>query len=219
MPTLNDQPTAAQDQAPEPSYPSSGPGQEKAGGWRALIESVWLPKALIGVFGMVAVAAGVNMYSPGALSSLALGAGSSPGIVTFDPVKFLNAQRAAASILAANPNADLALTITQVATKTDAVIAQHAGGAVVVVRQAVISGTARDITDDVLRDFGLPTNVPTITTNTTRSAKNALSDLAPSDLGFSSEMRKETKVQGLRNQADRYQGQLDLLGAQNQALP
>ncbi len=88
-----------------------------------------------------------------------------------------------------------------------------------VVRQAVISGTARDITDDVLREFGLPTNVPTVTTDTSRAAKDSLSDLAPSDLGFSPEMKKEEKVQTLRNQAGKYQGQLDLLGKQNQALP
>jgi hypothetical protein len=107
----------------------------------------------------------------------------SPAIVVFDPVKFVNAQRAAASILAAQPNADLSLTMTQVAKQAEAVILEEANGSVVLIRQAVVVPDGlRDITDDVLKRFGLPTNVPTVKNN---AAEMTLENLAPTDSAFS----------------------------------
>lgn len=108
--------------------------------------------------------------------------GGAPNVVVFDPVRFINAQRAAASILSTQPNADLALTMTQVAKKAEAVILEEADGAVILVKQAVVAPeTLRDITDDVLKRFGLPTKVPTVTVSPTLS----LESLAPTDSSFS----------------------------------
>ena len=106
-----------------------------------------------------------------------------PSIVTFDPVRFTNAQRAAASILAVSPNADISLTLTQVAKQAEVVIREEAHGAVVVVKQAVVAPQGvPDITDAVLIRFGLPTNAPTITTDI---RAEGLEDIAPTDSAFS----------------------------------
>jgi len=109
--------------------------------------------------------------------------GGNQNVVVFDPVRFINAQRAAASILSTQPNADLALTMTQVAKQAEAVILEEADGAVVLVKQAVVvPSNLRDITDDVLNRFNLPTNVPTVTTNPVLSLEN----VAPTDSSLSS---------------------------------
>lgn len=109
--------------------------------------------------------------------------GPKADIVVFDPVRFLNSQRAAASILSTQPNADLALTMTQVAKKAEAVIIEEANGSVILIKQAVVApDRLRDITDDVLRRFGLPTNVPTVTNPPVMS----LESLAPTDSSMSS---------------------------------
>lgn len=106
-----------------------------------------------------------------------------PQIVLFDPVRFVNAQRAAASILATRPNADLTLTMTQVAKQAEEVIHAKAGGAVVLIRQAVVVPDGlRDITDDVLKHFGLPTNVPTVNNS---AETMSLENLAPTNSSFS----------------------------------
>lgn len=106
-----------------------------------------------------------------------------PSIVVFDPVKFANAQRAAASIMAVSPSADLALTMTQVAKGAEAAIREEAHGSVVLVKQAVVVPEGMpDITDAVLKHFGLPTNVPTLSTEPT---KLSLESLAPTDSTFS----------------------------------
>lgn len=108
---------------------------------------------------------------------------SRPSIVTFDPVRFTNSQRAAASIMAITPNADIALTLTQVAKQAEVVIREEANGAVVLVRQAVVAPEGiPDITEAVLVRFGLPTNVPTITTDI---RAEGLEDIAPTDSSFS----------------------------------
>ncbi|MBK3779951.1 hypothetical protein G3A43_06760 [Paraburkholderia aspalathi] len=106
-----------------------------------------------------------------------------PSIVVFDPVKFANAQRAAASILAVSPSADLTLTMTQVAKGAEGVIREEAHGSIVLVKQAVVTPEGiPDITDAVLKRFGLPTNVPTVSTDPT---KLSLESLAPTDSSFS----------------------------------
>jgi hypothetical protein len=110
-------------------------------------------------------------------------------IVTFDPVRFNNAQRAAASILIMRPDADAALTMTQVAKQAENVIREEAHGAVVLVRQTVVAPDGiPDITEAVLNRFGLPTNVPTITTDV---KLDALEDVAPTDSAFSSGKLRE----------------------------
>lgn len=113
-----------------------------------------------------------------------------PAIVVFDPVKFMNAQRAAASIMALSPNADLALTLTQVAKQAEAVIKEEAHGAVVLVRQSVVvPDDLPDITNTVLARFGLPTTVPTVTTRP--GVADSLDSVAPTDSAFSSGKLRE----------------------------
>jgi hypothetical protein len=120
-----------------------------------------------------------------------------PNIVVFDPVKFTNAQRAAASILAVSPSADLALTMTQVAKNADPVIREEAHGALVLVKQAVVTPEGLpDITDAVLKHFGLPTSVPTVSTD---PSKVALESLAPTDMSYSSGKQAEDYRMELQN--------------------
>lgn len=92
------------------------------------------------------------------------GAGQPPTVVSFDVVKFTNAQRAVASAFL-RPDQDFSAAnqaLYQLPSRTRDAIAEVAGeGALVVVKQAVVQGQTRDITDDVLRVLGLPTDVPT----------------------------------------------------------
>lgn len=121
--------------------------------------------------------------------SVSLGVLNRPAVVLFDPVRFINAQRAAASFLAMTPNADTALALTQVAKQAELVIQDEAHGAVVLVKQAVVAPVGiPDITDAVLTRFGLPTNVPTITN---KLAEESLEDIAPTDNAFSAGKLRE----------------------------
>jgi len=122
-------------------------------------------------------------------------------IVVFDPVKYGNAQRAVAASLMGNsgPDADdQAMLFRQASSKLRGTIQAIAGNAVVVVKQSIISGDVVDITDAVLIELGLPTNVPSI------DLARSLSDIAPTDYTFS--------VQG-----DRLAKRLDAQGAQFKA--
>ena len=87
-----------------------------------------------------------------------------PLVVTFDVVRYTNAQRAVASAFM-NPKADHAQAnelLLNLSTRTKQAINEVAGaGTLVVVQQAVVQGTTRDITEDVLKKLGLPTDVPT----------------------------------------------------------
>lgn len=105
-----------------------------------------------------------------------------PAIVTFDPVRFINAQRAVASIIAVKPDADSSLALMQVAKQAEPVIREEAHGAVVLVKQAVVAPEGiPDITDAVLERFGLPTAVPTISTSV---SNESLESIAPTDNDF-----------------------------------
>jgi len=88
---------------------------------------------------------------------------ASPPVVVFDVVKYANAQRALASRFLSGKGAEeVAPLLIDVSKRTRAVIHEVAGAnAVVVIRQAVVQGEMRDITDEVLTRLGLPTNVPT----------------------------------------------------------
>lgn len=161
------------------------------------------PKAPLWAAGIAAGVAGCVL-----IGKLGFGFGGNPHLVTFDPVKFVNAQRAAASILATSPSADLSLTLTQVAKQSEQVIRDEAHGATVIVKQAVVAGDdIPDITDAVLKRFGLNTNVPTVTTKIS-SAINQLGAVAPTDSTFSPEKLSEDyreelrqKTQALQNEA------------------
>lgn len=92
------------------------------------------------------------------------GAGQPPAVVSFDIIKFMNSQRAVASAFL-GPNQDFSAAseaLHRLPERTRAAIAEAAGeGVLVIVKQAVVQGQTRDITDDVLRRLGLPTDVPT----------------------------------------------------------
>lgn len=143
--------------------------------------------------------------------------GKRTDIVVFDPVKFLNAQRAAASILAVSPSADLTLTMTQVAKQSEAVIKDEAHGAVVLVKQSVVVPDGlRDITDDVLNRFGLPTKVPTVSTS---PGQLMLESLAPTDSAFSpGKLREDYRIE-LENQAGRVAAESEKATNQNNVVP
>jgi hypothetical protein len=88
---------------------------------------------------------------------------ASPPVVVFDVIKLANAQRALASRFLSTKGADeVAPLLMDVSKRTRAVIHKVAGAnTIVVIRQAVVQGEMRDITDEVLTRLGLPTNVPT----------------------------------------------------------
>ena len=92
------------------------------------------------------------------------GVDGSVAVVTFDVVKYTNAQRAVASTFL-NPRGEVAQAnelLLDLSKRTREAIQDVAGpGTLVVVHQVVVQGHARDITDDVLKKLGLPTDVPT----------------------------------------------------------
>lgn len=140
----------------------------------------------------------------------------SPDIVVFDPVRFQNAQRAAASILAANPSADISLTLTQVAKHAEAVIKEESGGAVVLVKQAVVAPDGiPDITDAVLERFGLPTSVPTVRV----SLGEDLQSVAPTDSAFSDGKLREDYRLELQQRTLAIQADAQKKSQQEQAIP
>jgi len=106
---------------------------------------------------------------------------ATPRLVAFDIIKYANAQRAVASrFLGGKSTEEIAPILLEVSKKTRETISEVAGpGALVVIRQAVVQGETRDITDEVLRRLGLPTDVPTA--DPTRHAL----DVAPTLLGHS----------------------------------
>lgn len=98
-----------------------------------------------------------------ALPLIAPGAGA-PTVVTFDVVRYANAQRAVASAFLRKEADQVAASemLTGLPERTRKAIAEVAGGgALVVMKQAVVQGETRDITEDVLKKLGMPVNVPT----------------------------------------------------------
>lgn len=143
--------------------------------------------------------------------------GRTSGFVVFDPVRFVNSQRAAASLLAARPDADLSLTITQVAKQAEQVIQEEAGGAIVLIKQAVVVPDALpDITDAVLNRFGLPTNVPTVSTN---PGKVLLENLAPTDSVLSTERLRDDYRQELQQRSAAAAAAAEKAASQQDVLP
>ncbi len=86
------------------------------------------------------------------------------GVVSFDVIKYTNAQRAVASSFI-KPGSDVSqsseLLLNLPARTREAISASAGAGTLVVIKQAVVQGQMSDITDDVLKRLGLPTNVPT----------------------------------------------------------
>lgn len=90
------------------------------------------------------------------------GASSDPRhMVSFDIVKYANAQRAIASAYMKDSNNDNSTLLLNLSEKTRASIGKLSGGNLVILKQAIVQGSVPDITDAVLKDLGLPTDVPT----------------------------------------------------------
>jgi hypothetical protein len=121
------------------------------------------------------------------------GVGSSVGgrqnAVVFDVIKLANAQRAVASAMIkpseeASENAQLLLDVSK---RTRAAIVKVAGeNTLVLVKQGVVSPELPDITEDVLKELGLPTKVPTQDTMT------YLTDVAPTYLSMMKQPQKQS---------------------------
>lgn len=90
--------------------------------------------------------------------------GAGHSVVTFDVLRYANAQRAVASTFL-KPGSDQASAnemLMNLSERTRKVITEVAGsGTLVVLKQSVVQGQTRDITEDVLTKLGLPTQVPT----------------------------------------------------------
>lgn len=114
------------------------------------------------VMAVVAIAAAVVLtWGPRLLPS---GAGAGlPMVVTFDTVKYTNATRAVASQFLKNESSgEAAALLLDLPERVRVSIARIAGpDSVVLLKQTVVQGAMTDITDEVLKDLGLPTNVPT----------------------------------------------------------
>ncbi len=165
-------------------------------GW---LRSNW-PNVLMGILAIALVVMGAHRMGW-------LGTQGSVGgnrIVVFDPVKYGNAQRAVAASLIGNsgPDADdQAMLFKQASTRLRGTIQAIAGNAVVVVKQSIISGDVVDITDAVLVELGLPTNVPSV------DLARVLSDIAPTDYTFS--LQGDRQVQRLDAQGAQLKAQAD----------
>ena len=207
--------SAVADAAPDASLTSASDAAAVPLTQRLLAKVVGLashPSAPLVVGGVVLAVAAVVAYRH--FTPLSLGR---PSIVVFDPVKFLNAQRAAASILAVSPSADLTLTMTQVAKQSEAVIKEEAHGAVVLVKQSVVVPDGLpDITDTVLKRFGLSTSVPTVTN---RAADMTLESVAPTNSAFSSgKLREDYRVE-LEKRDDKLAADAAKQDAQTKIVP
>lgn len=104
--------------------------------------------------------------------------GSMP-VAVFDVVKFANAQRALASTFVGRKEdpTEAGTLLLSLSKKTTAAIEKVAGaGTLVLVKQGVVAGVQHDITDAVLTELGLPTNVPTA------EPVKYLTDIAPTML-------------------------------------
>ena len=187
------------------------PSAEPAGAFSRMISS---PKAPLAFFG--ALVLGVLLLLGGKYAGNLTLPGLSPRVVVFDPVKFMNSQRAAVSVLAVRPNSTLEFSIAQVAKQAEAVILEEAKGAIVLVKQAVVVPTsAVDITDRVLVRFGLPTDVPTMTMN----HSDSLMDVAPSNYSFSPQETSDTYKEELLQRSQRISAEVNGAKSQEGALP
>lgn len=111
------------------------------------------------------------------------GVGSAPKInaVVFDVIKLANAQRAIASAMLKQDEAgaESAQILLDVSKRTRQAIVKVAGpNTLVLVKQGVVSPEMKDITDDVLKELGLPTKVPT------QDTMGYLTDFAPTYLSM-----------------------------------
>lgn len=152
--------------------------------WRGLAEQA-LP-----ILGVAVLSCGLTLGAlklTGNLPKAAGGAMAGDQVVVFDIIKYTNAQRAVASKLLAGAEADrldAGAMLLELSRRTRDTIEKVAGpGRVVLVKQAVLIGNAPDITDAVLLDLGLPTDVATV------APSDVIGDTAPTWLSLSLRQR------------------------------
>ncbi len=125
-----------------------------------------LPWSLIAaiVFFSAVISVSSTFFAGKAIPGLA----SAGNTVTFDAIRFTNAQRAVASQLAFKNSVSSAQAtenaiILNQSARVEHTIRELVGpDTLVLVKQAVVDSEYPDITDEVLRRLGLPTNVPSI---------------------------------------------------------
>lgn len=130
---------------------SSSPPEGSASGWAALIAQV------------LAIALVASCITLLALKFSGLLRPPQVRVVTFDVLKYENAERdAAMKLMGQGGSGSVAPMLSYVSKRLRSAISQAAGpDTLVVLSQAVVQGQTRDITDQVLENLGLPTNVPT----------------------------------------------------------
>lgn len=145
--------TLAGPEAKEPSGAAGGPPEspEPPGGWAGMLVQVLAIAVLASSITLVALKFG-GLLSPPAVR-----------VVTFDVLKYENAERAQAMKLMGESGAGAVAPMLSYVSKRLRVAIQAAAGpgTLVVLSQAVVQGQTRDITDQVLQELGLPTKVPT----------------------------------------------------------
>jgi hypothetical protein len=109
-------------------------------------------------------------------------------IVTFDIIRYGNAQRAFASKFLTKQGDDDSTVLMNLSKKTHDSITKFAGGNTVILKQSVVQGDIPDITDDVLKDLGLPTNVPT------QDPSTYTIDSAPTNFIIPQEVRSRQEI-------------------------
>ena len=130
---------------------SSSPPEGGASGWAALVTQV------------LAIALVASCLTLLALKFSGLLRPPQVRVVTFDVLKYENAERdAAMKLMGQGGSGSVAPMLSYVSKRLRSAIRQAAGpDTLVVLSQAVVQGQTRDITDQVLKNLGLPTNVPT----------------------------------------------------------
>ena len=130
---------------------SSSPPEGGASGWAALVAQV------------LAIALVASCITLLALKFSGLLRPPQVRVVTFDVLKYENAERdAAMKLMGQGGSGSVAPMLSYVSKRLRSAIRQAAGpDTLVVLSQAVVQGQTRDITDQVLKNLGLPTNVPT----------------------------------------------------------
>jgi hypothetical protein len=120
-------------------------------------------------------------------------AGGAPAVASFDVVRYANAQRAVASAFLKSTADQTSANelLLNLSDRTRKTIAEVAGpNTLVVLKQSVVQGATRDITEEVLTKLGLPTNVPTA------DAVSYTLDAAPTMLMRPPAARKPAKLPG-----------------------
>jgi len=123
----------------------------------------------------------------------AMGGGGAVNAVVFDVIKLSNAQRAVASAMLKREDAaaESAQLLLDVSKRTREAIVKVAGpNTLVLVKQGVISPEMKDITDDVLKELGLPNKVPTADT------MSYLTEFAPTYLSLVNQTQKQQPAAG-----------------------